>query len=465
MGEEGGVFTKDSTNFFSVIGGPWWEHQVYTNVVNELRESVKDTDYREIWIVTSGPISTESIDSVLLELEKANEITTSKLPNGLFQWHALNHTLKESKVVEIKNRFKLNRASFISVSEFYHHTNSSEEMYDARDSVRAYVESKSENPIVCWLDSDLIFSTLIPKDGALEIIQTWPWLHMVWHYWRKFPEVDVWVGDVTGDPPIPASSTIYSNLLDLTNTNNTMGSERWEIRDPAYDFSDLNEMNKPFPPIESDWCHLTDINEILLWGGTLFRPLVASKNILIKPHRPWFVRGGVTVLFSKRALNQKTPRFHYGRYALRRGDSFWVVKSKLVHGLVIKHWPFPLLHKRRSTGLNMPDLVQSFHDRYVGDLIAACCLKSLIISMESEIDFQVQFRDNLIKRGAQAIDLFKQCKDLLTDLDDETFDYDRLYLNSALEYLINTTQQIDYYDVAEHVSQQVIQFMEGLIDE
>jgi hypothetical protein len=64
MGEEGGVFTKDSTNFFSDIGVPWWEHEIYTNVVNDLRQSVKDTEYREIWIVTSGPISTESIDSV-----------------------------------------------------------------------------------------------------------------------------------------------------------------------------------------------------------------------------------------------------------------------------------------------------------------------------------------------------------------------------------------------------------------
>lgn len=107
----------------------------------------------------------------------------------------------------------------------------------------------------------------------------------------------------------------------------------------------------------------------------------------------------------------------------------------------------------------MPDLVQSFHDRYIGDLIAASCLKSFIISMESEVEFQVQFRNNLIKRGNQAIDLFKRCQNLLADLDDEAFDFDRLYLNSALEYLIDTTQQIDYYDVAEYVSPQVIQFM------
>ena len=320
---------------FSDLTVPWWENPRYLELISFIRKSPK-TLTRDIWIVTSGPLTIDSVYSFLEELEVAENLFSIQESNKRFQWHAMNHDLSNEDSEYLQLKFANLGAKFIALGGDSQFQNTTAGMYDARKMVQEYVNSSDSNPIVCWLDSDLVNSVLVHDGANIKKIQIWPWIHMVWCAWLSQPDVDVWVGDVTGDAPVPASSTIHSNLKDLMNVGPTAGLERWKLRDPAYDYSEIRNAHLPFPPISTGFEESSDLTEHLLWKGTVYRPLVANKEILENPHRPWYVRGGVTILFNIELMKTKTPRFRFNDFQLRRGDSFWIVKNNLFKSTNIK---------------------------------------------------------------------------------------------------------------------------------
>ena len=310
----------------------------------------------------------------------------------------------------------------------------------------------------------MVNSALIAEDHGLRVSQPLPWLHILWSHWRSNPQVDVWVGDVTGDPPVPASSTILSNLRDLFNQGKTAGNKRWELRDPAYDFSEIDRKSLPFPPVNLPWDSSFDLTESLLWRGTLYRPLVANLDVLQNPHRPWFVRGGVTVMYSKTALQTRTPRFRYKDFHLRRGDSFWVIKNFNDYRIKPAHWPFPLLHQRQPSGRSTDELISSFSTRFVEDLISASCLKSLVQDFsESGLDFRTAFSRHLLTRGETAARVFSFSRSLVTSSDLIPSGLDVESVLSALDVVASFAETLNVEEVVDVVSEQVEHFF-GVIE-
>jgi hypothetical protein len=316
-----------------------------------------------------------------LELAKAQEVTGVALNSGLLSWHALNHELDTSETEKIAEVLHKVGAELMIAGESHVGDDKTSKMYDARAAVQTYIQQLGDDPIICWLDSDLEFSALIANEDELRINQPWPWVHMVWDQWLNGESVDIAIGDVTGDPPIPASSTILTNLRDLAKNGEVVNGSRWSIRDPAYDLSEIAKPDVLFPQCKGIWPSQLEIVESILWKGTLNRPLVASEEILSQPHRPWFVRGGLTVIYNREAMYTSTPRINCMGFTARRGDSFWLVYNIQNMGFTVGNFPFPLLHRRGELNINRVELIQSFRSRFFGDFFGAASLKGTVLSL------------------------------------------------------------------------------------
>ena len=445
---------------FSNLTVPWWENPSYLELISSIRKS-PETLTRDIWIVTSGPLTIASVSSFLEELEIAESLFAIHESNKRFQWHAMNHNLSNEQSELLQFKFSKLGARFITLNGELEFQNTTTGMYDARKEVQEYVTSSDSNPIVCWLDSDLVNLVLVHDQNRLKKIQLWPWIHMVWLAWLRQPEIDVWVGDVTGDAPVPASSTIHSNLKDLMNSGPTAGPERWNLRDPAYDYSEINNPNLPFPPLSDALEDASDLTEHLLWKGTVYRPLVANKEILENPHRPWFVRGGVTILFNLESMKTKTPRFRFDEFQLRRGDSFWILKNKLKLDIRIEHWRFPLFHNRVKLNCSLDGLINSFCNRFVGDFIAACCLKSYTEGYHTDlVSFQERFSKKLELRASKVRSDIQGSMSLFQSLETGSANFSEGTVQNALLSVLSFMNTFNIGDVVKDVSEQLFDYME-----
>jgi len=400
-----------------------------------------------------------------MELSKAQEIAETELAPGLLSWHALNHELSSMKSDEITRILDNIGADFISIGDAHVGMDKTCKMYDARAAVQDYVCTLEGDPIICWLDSDLEFSALVADGDDLQINQPWPWIHMVWHQWLTGEEVDIGVGDVTGDPPIPASSTILTNLLDLAQIGEVINGSRWSIRDPAYDLSEVAKPNVLFPPCAGVWSNEFDVVESLLWKGTLNRPLVASEEILCRPHRPWFVRGGLTIVFNREAMRTPTPRFKSMGITARRGDSFWLVRNVHNDGFTVGHFPFPLLHRRGQLDTDHVDLVQLFHSRFFSDLFGAATLKAAICALEPDSGaFEDHIRSAIESRAIRSQQVFESALTRLEDVNGAISRSESAMIENTLLSTLDELNQIDLVEVACELSSQITDFLEVSVD-
>ena len=91
------------------------------------------------------------------------------------------------------------------------------ELTNARECALQYIRNlnKDDNPIILWLDDDLAFDALIVRDNQVHLSRPWSFFHEVWRFHESNPEVEIGLGDVTGAPPLPSSSTLLTNLTDL----------------------------------------------------------------------------------------------------------------------------------------------------------------------------------------------------------------------------------------------------------
>ena len=456
----------DRRQFFSQLNADWWEQAFYTELVRDLREYAIIGKLRPIAIVTSGPISEHSIESLKLELTKAVKFTGVKLPSGLLTWHALNHGLDSDALAIIIRNLRAVGAELIPTGNVHLGLDKTSRMIDAREAVQSHIDSIDDNPIICWLDSDLEFSALVTDGDELQVRQPWPWIHMVWHQWLTQDEVDIMVGDVTGDSPIPSSSTIRTNLSDLAPIHEETNGARWSIRDPAYDLSEISRPDVRFPSIGSQWSAGFDMLQLLLWKGTLNRPLVASKEILLEPHRPWFVRGGVTVVFNRSAMNTPTPRFQSNGITVRRGDSFWLVRNLHLHGYKAGHFPFPLLHRRSQTRETEDELICSFRSRFFSDLFGAAALKGTVRSLSQDRNtLRVELHFAVHSRTKQSRQMLEEAIATLKIVNGSISASDSLVVERALVETIHKLDRIDLDGVIDDLSTKISHYFEAKTDE
>ena len=395
-----------------------------------IRTSVKNGQTRPICILTSGHLSPESLDSLRLELQTAQEQTCVELPANHLRWVAIDSGLEPSLREQATARFRQWGMDFrcVDVDGNQNGTGSTKGMYRAREKVLHYAR-KEIGPewVLCWLDADLHFSTLAGTKHGTSVRPCF-WLHSVWHYHLQNPDVDLATGDVSGDPPLPASSCLKANLRDLLAHDKAergeacAGPERWQYKDPAYDLSEtVPPPPLPFPlHTEGRWewdpCKLA---QTLLWRGTLARPLVYNCVVAQQPHRPKWVRGGVTVIFNRKVMHQDYMDMAFdGGYNLRRGDSFWMLK--VGHDHKVGHFPYPLLHLRENFEGGEEALITRFVKRGVSDYLGAATLKATAEYQAEHLkwggDFRTLLRQNLRERRERILLSMRECKEMATSL-------------------------------------------------
>lgn len=388
-----------------------------------IRESVKNGQNRPICILTCGQLSPQSLDSLRLELQTAQEQTRVELPADYLRWVALDSGLDTSLRERTAEGFRPWGLDFrcVDVEGGQSGPGSTEGMYRAREKALHYArEEIGPEWILCWLDADLHFSTLVGTKRGTAVRPSF-WLHSVWRHHLENPDVDLATGDVLGDPPLPASSCLRANLRDLLAHEKgeaCAGPERWQYRDPAYDLSETAPpLTLPFPlHAEGHWkWDPAMLAQALLWRGTLARPLVHNCAVAQQPHRPKWVRGGVTVIFDQKAMRHDYMDMAFdGGHRLRRGDSFWMLKAG--HGREVGHFPHPLLHLREDFVGDDEALIAQFVERGVADCLGAATLKTTAEHLERGGNFCTLLRQGLRERRERIAQSMHGCREMATGL-------------------------------------------------
>ena len=355
-----------------------------------------------------------------------------RYPKGTVRWDALNAGLSVAEQEKYRVLCELCgiKLNFFPTATTSPQGRGTEGMYVARRSVQEHSRALLDpNAILLWLDADLLFSLSRGTARGTEEFHADRWLDKVWRYAAEHPEVDVATGDVLGNPPVPASSTIRTNLVDLAGyvggKTARCDLQRWEERDASYDLSEhRTTVGRPFAmPTEGAFASCPkSIIDRLLWSGTLARPIVSNEQVAHSPHRPKWVRGGVTVVFNQKVMTQDYIGLEFDGWSLRRGDSFWMLKG-CERGWKVRHFPHPLLHKRGMFPGDSRDLVQSFINRGVEDYLGAAALKATASFIDAKpLKYRYQFlfwklREALTTRKEKSQQLLEESLETLSLLE------------------------------------------------
>jgi hypothetical protein len=280
---------------------------------------------------------------------------------------------------------------------------------------------QEDNPIIAWLDDDLSFETLIARAGVPIEAHAWSWLHEVWSFHDYHPAISIGLGDVTGAPPLPASSTITSSLRDLVASQHNLpinaDENRWTQVDYYYDISEERSDFSAWPMIHrvDEFTDSRLLHELLV-NGSIARPLVATSTSISQARPNRYVRGGNTVIFESRWMHE----INHPNIA-RRGDTIWILRAEK-SGAKISHFPIPLHHLReRMNGgwdSRRTSFLSSWRNRIEDDLIGSSVQRWLLNGMVSDdeaieilLSRALSLRDSLLAAITYTSRLTNQCKE------------------------------------------------------
>lgn len=338
------------------VAGPWWHHGAWRERTRLLRDEAMHGRARAIQIVTctaGGPHLHEVTRSLLDMLEHAELVGLRVGGRALLRWalverracasiDAMADALASAGLEVVRRAATDGAADSIAAGR-----RASLAMLDQLDC--------SDMPIVALLDDDLAFDALLSGPTGVERCAAWPWLPALWHFHAAHPDLDVALGGVTGAPPLPASSTLATNLHDLDAALHGHptydAAARWSEDDYYYDLSPVRSVDRPYPLVEAlpDAGGLVDA---LMIHGTLARPLVATPTTLARARPAPIVRGGNTLVFNPAMLRLPHPEPRLARLRLRRADTLWTQAAVSLHGCRLGQLPWPLRHVRDARGFD-----------------------------------------------------------------------------------------------------------------
>ena len=160
------------------------------------------------------------INSMILSTEGTGLLQSQYDGEPIVRFHLM---LRGELSVEIiqENESHLQRLQNSGVKFTFEECNSSSgisELTNSRECAMHFIRNlpKDDDPIILWLDDDLAFDAMIVQNGEVRLCRPWSFFHEIWRFHEMYPEIEIGLGDVTGAPPLPASSTLHTNLLDLS---------------------------------------------------------------------------------------------------------------------------------------------------------------------------------------------------------------------------------------------------------
>lgn len=338
------------------VAGPWWHDAACRERTHALRDEAQRGRARAIQIVTctaGGPHLHEVARSLLDMLEHAELVGLRVAERPLLRWALV----ERRECASIDAMADALASAGLEVVRRRAASSSADSIAAGRRASLAVLEQLdcSDAPILALLDDDLAFDALLSGPGGVERRAAWPWLPALWHFHAAHPDIDVALGGVTGAPPLPASSTLATNLRDLDaalHGHPTFdAAARWSEDDHYYDLSPVRSVDRPYPLLEAlpDAAGLVDA---LMIHGCLARPLVATPTTLARARPAPIVRGGNTVVFNPAMLRVPHVEPRLGRLRLRRADTVWAQAAVSLHGCRLGQLPWPLHHVRDARGFD-----------------------------------------------------------------------------------------------------------------
>lgn len=351
--------------------GSWWSDSVLRERVDALRRKAASGHLRPFQIMTctaGGPHLREVTRSFIEMSERAALGTLRRVGRPLVRWLMV----QRSRCPSIDEMAATLTSWGVEVVQQAAPQHSAHSIFDGRrallDAVRGH--DLSDEPIVLFLDDDLAFDALYSGPEGVDLGAPWPWLPALWLYHEAHPDIDVAIGGVTGAPPLPASSTLATNLFDLEAALHGLQTytspQRWSEPDHYYDLSVVRTISDPYPLI-APLPEAADLLDALMIHGTLARPLVATPTTVADSRSGQVVRGGNTAMFNLEWLKRPHPQARLGTLRLRRADTVWAQAAVSIYGCKLGQLPWPLRHIRDARGWTA-QTAQLWRERLLADL-------------------------------------------------------------------------------------------------
>lgn len=237
---------------------------------------------------------------------------------------------------------------------------------------------------IAWiLDDDCRLSNLSDEEEAPSFTTL---LKSLYH--MRSLGVDVVLGSVTGDPPIPSGSTVRTQMVDLYhNLSWLMGLDpaaplpdrrdenraiRASAKDFYYDLSrrDTHHLESPFwltpehadERVDDAYFRMVELLPRMLAGQAVFRPLLLDRPFdPVSSIRPSVQRGGNTFVFDCAAFEEfpnLAPEF--AGSTLRRSDMIWALLNRYAGGRRVVGAALSVRHDRadeEAVGLDLERLI------------------------------------------------------------------------------------------------------------
>ena len=410
-----------------------------------ITEEAKVGKRRPIQIVISTdrmcPLN-QIVESIILSTKYTGLLDAKCQGHPVMRFHLI---LREENAAPMLQKYdehvnKLIQSGVHFTTEISSNANDSSKLSEARESVIQFIRGlpEDDDPIILWLDDDLAFDSLIAHGNQIKLCRPWSFFHEVWAYHELNPEVDIGLGDVTGAPPLPSSSTLYTNLVDLeanfkdkpTNSKVT----RWSEKDYYYDLSELERESSPWPMLDINFEDI-EILWNLLETGIIARPLVATPSSLsIQNNR--YVRGGNTIIFNSMWINDiDHPNIP------RRGDSIWTLLVRK-NGGKLRHFSIPLRHIRdnRFDDWKPIQSLKAWKHRLEVDLVGASFQKWFAGDKS-----QISPQDILLKRCNLQLECFNNSMSVVEKLPIELRTTLREFLKEGIQCVSKLMKNPDVF--------------------
>lgn len=236
----------------------------------------------------------------------------------------------------------------------------------ARTILQTHLHDASDNGDVIWvLDDDMELKELVYQNNGI-VERATDIDSIIPEYINTYDAV---VGNYSLDAPLPAMSTLRTNLLDYMYT--FVGKKNSDIdyavlfsNDYYYDLTDNENKHLETPLRIDEDCSLKGIFSGKAQARKLF--ISTDKNSEVK------CRGGNTLIFNRELLLIPNISIKLGDNIGRRSDYFWTLLARQ-RGYKLINAPFALLHNRKSERF---DYTKEMHKFFL-DIIGSSFTKAI----------------------------------------------------------------------------------------
>ena len=303
-----------------------------------------------------------------------------------------------------------------------------------REQVRRALAPAQQPEFLWMLDDDLRLEHYIREDGRLVTRRLHNHLGFLLEVKREYPELEVLLGEVNGDPPIPPIATYASRLEDFAGSLRSVAilepGERWPVGcqvevacsdDSYYDFAEpsahvtASSLRSWIPA--DDRVLVVDVLSGMVaeacdipFGIGFSRPILARGHTFDRM-RDDTIRGGHAVFFSSDAfLSQRYPSLTMGGIETRRSDTLASTLFASTGPRRLRRSGFSVRHARPRDEHELP-FADDIARNLISDTWGAALTRAVTdegATVSSFLNARAERIDSVLDRTRSAIDQVRE---------------------------------------------------------